>query len=232
MFRRGESAFSPLLPLLPLPLFRMLELFISAFITLFVVIDPVGVMPMFAALTQGAERGYRRRMAFKGTLISFVILGFFAITGDGLLNLLHISLEAFRIAGGILLFFVAIDMVLVRSSGLSSTTVRETQEAEHRQDISVFPLAIPLIAGPGAITSMILLTGGGENRWQSVIVVLIVMALVLGLNWILLLLSNRLVKLIGVTGSGVISRVLGILLAALAVQFVLDGVSATFQQLS
>jgi multiple antibiotic resistance protein len=232
MFRRGESAFSPLLPLLPLPLFRMLELFISAFITLFVVIDPVGVMPMFAALTQGAERGYRRRMAFKGTLISFVILGFFAVTGDGLLNLLHISLEAFRIAGGILLFFVAIDMVLVRSSGLSSTTVRETQEAEHRQDISVFPLAIPLIAGPGAITSMILLTGGGENRWQSVIVVLIVMALVLGLNWILLLLSNRLVKLIGVTGSGVISRVLGILLAALAVQFVLDGVSATFQQLS
>jgi multiple antibiotic resistance protein len=210
----------------------MLELFISAFITLFVVIDPVGVMPMFAALTQGAERNYRRRMAFKGTLISFVILAFFALTGDGLLNLLHISLEAFRIAGGILLFFVAIDMVLVRSSGLSSTTTRETQEAEHRQDISVFPLAIPLIAGPGAITSMILLTGGGENRWQSVVVVLIVMALVLGLNWILLLISNRLVKLIGVTGSGVISRVLGILLAALAVQFVLDGLSATFQQIS
>jgi multiple antibiotic resistance protein len=203
----------------------MLELFISAFITLFVVIDPLGVMPMFAALTQGAERSYRRRMAFKGTLISFVILAFFAITGDGLLNLLHISLPAFRIAGGILLFFVAVDMVLVRSSGLSSTTVRETQEAEHRQDISVFPLAIPLIAGPGAITSMILLTGG-ENRWQSVVVVVVVMALVLLINWLLLLISNRLVKLIGVTGAGVISRVLGILLAALAVQFVLDGLSA------
>jgi multiple antibiotic resistance protein len=203
----------------------MLELFISAFITLFVVIDPLGVMPMFAALTQGAERSYRRRMAFKGTLISFVILAFFAITGDSLLNLLHISLPAFRIAGGILLFFVAIDMVLVRSSGLSSTTVRETQEAEHRQDISVFPLAIPLIAGPGAITSMILLTGG-ENRLSSVLVVLLVMALVLALNWLLLLLSARLVKLIGVTGAGVISRVLGILLAALAVQFVLDGLSA------
>ncbi|MGL4610925.1 MAG: MarC family protein [Trueperaceae bacterium] len=206
----------------------MIELFLSAFITLFVVIDPIGVMPMFAALTQGAERAYRRRMAFKGTLISFVILGFFALTGDGLLDLLHISLEAFRIAGGILLFFVAIDMVLVRSSGLSSTTVRETQEAEHRHDISVFPLAIPLIAGPGAITSMILLTGGGENRWQSVGIVLVVMALVLAINWILLLLSNRLVKLIGVTGSGVISRVLGILLAALAVQFVLDGLGAAF----
>ena len=210
----------------------MLELFISAFITLFVVIDPVGVMPMFAALTQGAERPYRRRMAFKGTLISFVILAFFAITGDGLLNLLHISIPAFRIAGGILLFFVAIDMVLVRSSGLSSTTTRETQEAEHRQDISVFPLAIPLIAGPGAITSMILLTGGGERRIQTVVIVLVVMALVLGLNWILLLVSNRLVKLIGVTGAGVISRVLGILLAALAVQFVLDGVSEAFQNFS
>jgi multiple antibiotic resistance protein len=210
----------------------MLELFISAFITLFVVIDPVGVMPMFAALTQGAERKFRRRMAFKGTLISFMILGFFAITGDGLLDLLHISLSAFRIAGGILLFFVAIDMVLVRSSGLSSTTTRETQEAEHRQDISVFPLAIPLIAGPGAITSMILLTGGGERRLQTVVVVLAVMALVLALNWILLLLSNRLVKLIGVTGAGVISRVLGILLAALAVQFVLDGITEAFQHLS
>jgi multiple antibiotic resistance protein len=206
----------------------MLELFISAFITLFVVIDPVGVMPMFAALTQGAERSYRRRMAFKGTLISFGILAFFAVTGDGLLNLLHISLPAFRIAGGILLFFVAIDMVLVRSSGLSSTTVRETQEAEHRHDISVFPLAIPLIAGPGAITSMILLTGGGDRRLQTVIIILVVMALVLALNWLLLLVSNRLVKLIGVTGSGVISRVLGIVLAALAVQFVLDGVLAAF----
>jgi multiple antibiotic resistance protein len=213
----------------------MLELFISAFITLFVVIDPVGVMPMFAALTQGAERSYRRRMAFKGTLISFVILAFFAVTGDGLLNLLHISLPAFRIAGGILLFFVAIDMVLVRSSGLSSTTVRETQEAEHRQDISVFPLAIPLIAGPGAITSMILLTGGGDgggNRYASVFIVLLVVAVVLALNWLLLLLSNRLVKLIGVTGAGVISRVLGILLAALAVQFVLDGVLEAFQPFS
>ena len=206
----------------------MLELFLSAFVTLFVVIDPIGVATIFAALTATETDAYRREMALKGTLISVSILLIFTFAGDWLLSTLGIGLPAFRIAGGILLFFLAIDMVLARDSGLRSTTVRENEEAATRQDISVFPLAIPLLAGPGAITSMLLLTGGGSDRWQATALVLGVMFIVMLLTLAALLLAGRILRLIGVTGSGVVSRVLGILLAALAVQFVLDGVLVSF----
>ena len=178
---------------------------------------------IFAALTYNDEAAHRQRMAFKGTLISAIILLVFTLSGEWLLMTLGISLPAFRIAGGVLLFFLAIDMVLARDSGLRSTTVRENEEAAGRQDISVFPLAIPLIAGPGAITSMLLLVGEGSTP-----LVIAVMLLVLALTLAALLVAGRLTRLIGVTGSGVISRVLGILLAALAVQFVLDGLHASF----
>lgn len=200
----------------------MTELLVNALITFVVVIDPVGVAAIFAALTQGEGEAQRRRMALKGTGLSAAILLVFALVGDGLLGALGIGIPAFRIAGGALLFLLAIDMVFVRDSGLRSTTLRENEEAATREDISVFPLAIPLIAGPGAITSVLLLTaeaGGGG----AVGGVLLVMLFVLGLTLLALLAASRLMRLIGVTGSGVVSRVLGVLLAALAVQFVVDG---------
>lgn len=201
----------------------MPELAVSAFVTLVVVIDPIGVAAIFAALTQQENDAYRVRMALKGTLLAAGILVLFTLAGDPLLATLGISLAAFRIAGGVLLFLLAIDMVLARDSGLRSTTVRETEEAATRQDISVFPLAIPLIAGPGAITSMLLLTSQAPDGWSTVATVLAVMAFVLGLTLLALLMAGRIMRVIGVTGSGVVSRVLGILLAALAVQFMIDG---------
>lgn len=204
----------------------MTGLLVSAFVTLVVVIDPIGVAAIFAVLTQRESDAYRVRMAVKGTLIAAGILVLFTLVGDPLLSTLGISLAAFRIAGGVLLFLLAIDMVLARDSGLRSTTVRETEEAATRQDISVFPLAIPLVAGPGAITSMLLLTGQSRDGLASVFAVLGVMAFVLVLTLVALLAAGRIMRLIGVTGSGVVSRVLGILLAALAVQFVIDGTLA------
>lgn len=204
----------------------MTALLVSAFVTLVVVIDPIGVAAIFAALTQRESDAYRVRMAVKGTLIAAGILVLFTLVGDALLATLGISLAAFRIAGGVLLFLLAIDMVLARDSGLRSTTLRETEEAATRQDISVFPLAIPLIAGPGAITSMLLLTGQGPAGPTTVLAVLGVMSFVLLLTLLALFAAGRIMRVIGVTGSGVVSRVLGILLAALAVQFVIDGTLA------
>lgn len=201
----------------------MQELFIASFVTLLVVIDPIGVAAIFAALTQQETERYRVRTALKGTLIAAGVLTLFTVVGDPLLATLGISLSAFRIAGGVLLFLLAIDMVLARDSGLRSTTTRETEEAATREDISVFPLAIPLIGGPGAITSMLLLTGRSDDGTAAVLVVLGVMVLVLALTLAALLTAGRIMRVIGVTGSGVVSRVLGILLSALAVQFMIDG---------
>ena len=206
-----------------------LDLLINAFVTLLVVVDPVSLVPIFGALTQNETEAERRRIAFRGVTIAAAVLVVFTLIGNALLSVLGISLSAFRIAGGVLLFFLAIDMVLVRDSGLRSTTVREQAEAAQRQDISVFPLAIPLIGGPGAITTMLLLNGRSSDLWVT-FALLGVLVLVLALSLLSLLLTGRLMRLIGVTGSGVVSRVLGVLLAALAVQFIVDGLSMSFAQ--
>ena len=206
----------------------MLELFINTFIVLFVVIDPIGVAPMFIALTHGGTEEYKRKMAVKGTAIAAVILVVFVWAGNSLLHALGISLAAFRIAGGALLFLLAIDMLFARHSGLRSTTLREQQEAEHRNDISVFPLAIPLIAGPGALTTVLLMLTNGSQQPFIIVIVLGVLVLVLLITLITLLFAVHILRFIGETGANVISRVLGIILSALAVQFVLDGVSAQF----
>ncbi len=203
----------------------MLDLLINTFVILVVVIDPIGLSPMFAALTHGGTPAYKRRMAFKGTALAAVVLVVFALIGDSLLRSLGISLAAFRIAGGVLLFLLAIDMVFARHSGLRSTTLREQAEAEQRKDISVFPLAIPLIAGPGAITT-VLLTVGSHPSLTTSLVVLLVLAVVLLLALGALLLAPRIMTLMGETGANVVTRVLGIVLAALAVQFMLDGIAA------
>lgn len=207
----------------------MWDLLVNTFIILFVVVDPIGLAPMFAALTHGGSASYRRTMAIKGTLLAAIVLMAFAMVGDRLFSALGISLSAFRIAGGVLLFLLAIDMVFARHSGLRSTTVREQQEAEQRKDISVFPLAIPLIAGPGAITTLLLLLGSSPRSVSHTAVVLGVLAVVLGMTLLSLLLATHIMRFMGETGANVITRVLGIVLAALAVQFILDGLQAGFR---
>ncbi len=206
----------------------MLDQLVTLFVTLLVVIDPVGVAPMFATLTRGGADRYRRRMALKGTAIAALILLLFLFTGDALLRLLGISLAAFRISGGALLFLLAIDMVFARPSGLRSATVREQEEAQYREDISVFPLAFPLLAGPGALTTILLTTSGLRPQDQPLLFLglLGVLLAVLALTLACLLLAPRLMRLLGATGANVIDRLLGVILAALAVQFVLEGLRA------
>lgn len=204
----------------------MFEILFNTFLILFVVIDPVGLAPIFAGLTHGESADYRRRMAFKGTALAAVVLVVFTLLGDRLLGVLGIGLPAFRIAGGVLLFLLAIDMVFARHSGVRAPTQREQVEAESRKDISVFPLAIPLIAGPGAITTVLLTASGGRASATMIAAVLIMLGVVLALTLLSLLLSTRIMKLLGETGTNVVGRVFGIVLAALAVQYILDGLAA------
>lgn len=197
---------------------------INALIMVFVVIDPPGLAAMFAALTRGGEPAYRQRMAVKSTLLAAGILFVFAFIGGPLLHALGVTVPAFKIAGGILLFLVAIDMIFARQSGLRSTTVREQEEARFKEDISVFPLAFPLIAGPGALTTVILLTGNARSHLLQFGAVLVILAIVLAIAFVALLASGAIMRLLGVTGSNVVDRLLGVVLAAMAVQFVIDGV--------
>jgi multiple antibiotic resistance protein len=201
----------------------MLEQAIHAFATLFVTIGPVDIASLFIALSAKADDSARQHMALRGTAISASVLFTFALGGAYLLNALGIGMPAFRIAGGILLLLLAIEMVFARHSGLSALTMTEDQEAHRKHDVSVFPLAIPLIAGPGAITSIILLMGEVKGKLYGQLLVLMMLTLVLLLTLLSLLVASRIVKLFGVTGVNVITRVLGILLAALAAQYVLDG---------
>jgi multiple antibiotic resistance protein len=204
----------------------MVELLFETFLILFVVIDPIGLAPIFAGLTQNESAEFRRRMAVKGTALAAVVLVMFTLLGDRLLGALNIGLPAFRIAGGLLLFLLAIDMVFARHSGVRAPTQSEQAEAEQRRDVSVFPLAIPLIAGPGAITTVLLTASGGRAAPAVLGALLAMLGVVLALTLAALLLATRLVRLIGQTGANVVSRVLGIVLAALAVQYVLDGLQA------
>lgn len=206
----------------------MAETLIQAFVILFVTVDPVGQVPVFAGLTHGRGPGERRRTAVRGVLLAAAILYVFAFGGNAILAWLGVGLPAFRIAGGILLLLLSVDMLFARYSGLRATTLLEDEEADARHDISVFPLAIPLIAGPGAMTSLLLLMGRAEGDPLAVAGVLAVLALVLGLTLGALLLTAQVTRVLGITGANVITRVLGILLAALAAQFVLDGVRAAF----
>jgi multiple antibiotic resistance protein len=202
----------------------MVETVFHAFITLLVIIDPIGIAAIFVSLTLGGDDAYKRRMAVRGTVIAMAVLLAFALAGEYLFRALGITLPAFRIAGGALLFLLAIDMVLVRRTGLRSTTLSEDREAGHKEDISVFPLAIPLIAGPGALTSVLLLLGRAEHDLVLQGAVVAVLLAVLSLTLVVLLFAAHVMKYLGVTGVNVVGRVLGIILAALAVQFILDGI--------
>jgi len=203
----------------------MIELAGLAFTTYFATIGPIGVSAMFAALTVSSNARARRSMAVRGTIIAgFILLGF-ALIGEYLLTGLGISLAALRISGGILLLLIGIDKVFARSNSGSATISAERQEAESKDDISVFPLATPLLAGPGAMgATMLLMADVKGNLSQQATVVAALVAILL-LTLLALLSASKLQKLLGVTGMHVVGRVMGVLLSALAVQFILDGIA-------
>ena len=195
---------------------------ITAFATLFVVIDPPGLVPLFIALTRGMSVERRRAMALRACIIAAILLTLFAIAGEAILGFVGISMPAFRIAGGLLLFITALDMLFERR-----TQRREGQQADADHDPSVFPLATPLIAGPGAIATMILLVGQSGSSWAGTAAVVALMLAVVGSTFLFLLASPPIERALGRTGTIVITRLLGMLLAALSVQFVIDGVKGT-----
>ncbi len=192
--------------------------YISAFVALFVIIDPIGLAPVFLALTHGSDTAERRSVGRRAVLLAFGLLMLFGLLGEAVLNFIGISMPAFRIAGGVLLFLTALDMLFERRTKRRDNTAEE----EERPDPSVFPLAIPLLAGPGAITTMILLVGQTDGPLQAS-GVFVAMALVLTVVAIMFRSAGLLERALGRTGTVVATRLLGMLLAALAVQFVLDG---------
>jgi multiple antibiotic resistance protein len=199
---------------------------LTAFATLFVIVDPVALVPLFIPLTRGMTAAQRRRIALRACLVAAGVLTVFGLVGDNLLKLIGISMPAFRIAGGVLLFLTALDMLFERRTRRreDKTHPAETHELD---DPSVFPLAVPLIAGPGAIASMILLTGQAGGGWAGFAVVQGVMLAVIAATFVLFLLAAPLERALGRTGTLVVTRVLGMLLAALAVQFIIDGIRGT-----
>ena len=212
----------------------MTTLFLSAFVTLFVVIDPLGCGPIFAGLTAGASAAHRRAMAVRSTLVAALVLILFSLFGEGFLHMLGIGLDAFRIAGGIMLFLIALEMVFEkrtqRRTERAEGVVRDAAEAHRpveQEDISVFPMAIPMIAGPGSIATVMLMTARAQTLEQSLIVVAALVAVMI-LMLISLLGAAVLMRLLGARLEATISRLLGVILAALATQFVIDGVRASF----
>ncbi len=209
----------------------MIELFTTAFITLAVIIDPPGCAPIFASLTSGTDAAHRRRMAIRSVAVAWSILIFFALLGEPLLKTLGISLSAFRLAGGIMLFMIALDMVFERRTERREDRAKEIEGTPEAEDISVFPMAIPMIAGPGSIASIMLLTAraDGTGEW---LVVLAAMTSVILLTLVALLAAGPLMKLIGAKLEAMITRILGVILAALAAQFVLDGLERSLPGLA
>ncbi len=201
---------------------------IRAFVTFFTIIDPVGLAPVVVGLTAHLNDAQRRKIITRATVISAVIIAFFALVGHFLLDRLGISLYAFNMAGGALLFLVAVDMLFGRASGTRETKT-EQDEAVTREDISVFPLAIPMIAGPGTIATTILYVDlAGSNLFDLLsVAAAIITALIAA--WLVMRSSLWIIRHIGRTGILVLSRILGILLAALAIQFILNGIIAFIQ---
>lgn len=200
----------------------MLDLFISAFVTLFVVIDPPGCAPIYAGLVSGASQRQAVGMAARACLIAALILVFFALFGEGLLASLHIELNSFRIAGGIMLFFIALDMVFEKRTQRREERAEKVKHTPEVEDVSVFPMAMPMIAGPGSIATIMLLMARAQGTEQT-LVILAAMLLVIALTFAALALAGPLMKLLGTRVEAVITRLLGVLLAALAAQYVVDG---------
>ncbi|HXB00655.1 MAG TPA: MarC family protein [Steroidobacteraceae bacterium] len=205
----------------------MVEQLIKFFVVFFVVVDPISLVPLFAGLTQGASGHFKRKMAGKSAAIALAICVLFAFGGARFLSVMGISLSSFRIAGGTLLFLISLEMVFARTSGTKSTTP-EREESMKREDISVFPLAFPFIAGPGALATILLTAGEVWGKPLEFAGFLAVVVLVQGICWVLMLVTPWLMKVIGVTGANVMSRLSGVVLAALAVQFIVEGIRGSF----
>ena len=206
----------------------MIELFVSAFVTLLVVIDPPGCAPIFASLTAGTTPAHRRAMALRSVAIASGILLFFGLLGEDLLRVLGISLSAFRIAGGIMLFLIAIDMVFEKRTERRENRAQEVS-AREPEDISVFPMAIPMIAGPGSIASVMLLMARSRGAGPSLVVLGALLA-TLVLTLLCLLPPGPLMRFLGHKMEAMITRLLGVMLAAMAVQFVIDGIERSFAE--
>jgi len=205
----------------------MTQLFISAFITLFVVIDPPGCAPIYAGLTKAASEAEQRSMAIRACVIASVILVGFALFGEQLLGALHIKLDSFRIAGGLMLFWIAFEMVFEKRTQRREERAEKVAATPEAEDVSVFPMAMPMLAGPGAIAAVMLLMNEAENAEES-LVVLGALGAVLLLTMLALIAAGPLIRLLGHRVEAVITRLLGVLLAALAAQYVIDGLKGSF----
>ncbi len=205
----------------------MYELFLSAFITFFVVIDPPGCAPIYASLTKDAGKAQIRSMAVRAVAIASIILVTFGLFGEELLSALGISLDSFKIAGGIMLFLIALEMVFDKRTERREARAQEIIETPEVEDVSVFPMAMPMIAGPGSIATLMLLMSKNDGLSSS-LVIFAAMGSVLLLTLLALLAAGPLMKLMGAKIEAVITRILGVLLAALAAQFVIDGLRASF----
>ncbi|MEO0057490.1 MAG: hypothetical protein RIT17_943, partial [Pseudomonadota bacterium] len=205
----------------------VLELFLSAFITLFVVIDPPGCAPIYAGLTKGASAQQARSMALRATWIASLILLVFALFGQQLLGALHIELNSFRIAGGLMLFFIAFDMVFEKRTQRRESRAEKIAATPEIEDVSVFPMAMPMLAGPGAIAAVMLLMNEADG-YGEMAEVLAALAAVLVITAAALVAAGPLIRLLGDKVEAVITRLLGVLLAALAAQYVIDGLKGSF----
>lgn len=203
------------------------ELFLSAFVTLFVVIDPPGCAPIYAGLTKGATPQQARSMALRATWIASIILLIFALFGQELLGALHIELNSFRIAGGLMLFFIAFDMVFEKRTQRREERAEKIAQTPEIEDVSVFPMAMPMLAGPGAIAAVMLLMNEAQG-WPEMFEVLAALAAVLAITAAALVAAGPLIRLLGDKVEAVITRLLGVLLAALAAQYVIDGLKGSF----
>ncbi len=206
-----------------------LEFLTGALVTMLVIVEPIALVPIFLAVTQGFSAAQRRQVAWRACLIAFAILASCAFFGDWLLGKLGISLPAFRIAGGLLVFWIAFEMVFGLRANRKNEVARDAIDKEHIVNVAAFPMAIPLLAGPGAITATLLLAGQAEGRPALMATLVAVLAVVILISWICLQAAESVDKMLGTLGNVVVSRLLGIILAALAVQFVIDGIRAALR---
>ncbi|APH74564.1 MarC family protein [Aquibium oceanicum] len=197
----------------------------NAFVTILVTIDPPGLAPLFLALTKGMNRSERRQVGLRASIIGFLVLALFAVAGAAILSVFGITLPAFRVAGGLLLFFIAFEMIFERRQERKEKSADTAITRDQIHNIAAFPLAIPLIAGPGAISATVLLSGSMDGLAAQIVLVGVILVCI-ALTYLVFLLAERVDGLLGQTGRSILTRLLGVILAALAVQFVADGIRA------
>lgn len=204
------------------------DTFTSALVTLLVTLDPIALAPVFLSLTHGMSASERNQVGFRASLIAFVILAFFCLGGEASMRSLGISLPAFRIAGGLLLFWIACEMIFERRTERKAQTAETAITKDHIRNVAAFPLGIPLLAGPGAITVAILYAGQAQGSFAYIGYLLVVVAIGILCCFLVFLIAPRLSRMLGITGNIVMSRLFGMILAGMAVQFIIDGIKAAF----